>query len=260
SQESAAENGAAKNAFDGNPDTIWHTAWSSGTPAALPHEIGIDLGARYAVDGLGYLPRQDGGVNGRIGRYEVYVSDTTTDWGEPVATGTFADTATATSVPLPAKTGRYLRLKALTEAGGRGPWTSAAEIGLTGRAAPLPADATLVQAASGRCADLPHSASAPGTEPTLYTCHGGPNQRWSLRADGRVTGLGGVCLDGTSASRVTVQACGAAAGQSWQPGPDGSLRTLGQCLTPVGAGTADGTRLTRAACDGGPAQRWTFTP
>ncbi|MFD7081852.1 TIM-barrel domain-containing protein [Streptomyces sp. NPDC059918] len=260
SQETAAENGAAENAFDGNPATLWHTAWSSGTPAALPHEIRIDLGARYAVDGLGYLPRQDGGVNGRIGGYEVYVSDSTTDWGPPVATGTFADTAGAKSVSLAAKTGRYLRLRALTEAGGRGPWTSAAEIGLTGRAAPLPADATLVQAASARCADLPHSATTPGTEPTLYSCHGGPNQRWSLTADSRVTGLGGICLDGTGATSVTVQTCGAAAGQRWQQGPDGSLRTLGQCLATVGAATANGTKLTRAACDGSPAQRWGFTP
>ncbi|MET9885434.1 TIM-barrel domain-containing protein [Streptomyces sp. NPDC006430] len=260
SQETAAENGAATNAFDGNPATIWHTAWSSGTAAPLPHEIRIDLGARYVVDGLGYLPRQDGGVNGRIGGYEVYVCDTTADWGSPVATGTFADTAAAKSVSLSAKTGRYLRLKALSEAGGRGPWTSAAEITLTGRAAPLPADATLVNAASARCVDLPYSATTPGTEPTLYTCHGGPNQRWNLRGDGSVTGLGGVCLDATNASRVTVQTCNGAAGQTWQPGPDGTLRTLGQCLAPVGAGTANGTGLTSAACDDSAAQRWAFTP
>ncbi|MEU7556141.1 TIM-barrel domain-containing protein [Streptomyces sp. NPDC044571] len=260
SQETAAENGAAVGAFDGNPASHWHTAWSSTTPAPLPHEIQIDLGARYAVDGLGYLPRQDGGVNGRIGGYEVYVSDTTTDWGAPVATGTFADTPAAKTVSTAAKTGRYLRLKALTEAGGRGPWSSAAEITLTGRPAPLPADAGLVNAASATCVDLPYSATTPGTEPTLYTCHGGPNQRWTLQGDGRVTGLGGVCLDGTSVSRITVQTCGSAIGQIWRQGPDGSLRTLGQCLAPVGPGTANGTKLTRAACDSSPAQRWTFTP
>lgn len=136
SQETTAENGAAAHAFDGNPTTIWHTAWSSGTPAPLPHEIRIDLGARYTVDGLGHLPRQDGGVNGRIGGYEVYVSDSTTDWGPPVATGTFADTPAAKTTALTPKNGRYLRLRALTEAGGRGPWTSVAEITLTGRPAP----------------------------------------------------------------------------------------------------------------------------
>lgn len=132
SQETVAENGAATNAFDGNSGTIWHTKWSGGA-AALPHEIQIDLGARYDVDSLGYLPRQDGGVNGRIGQYEVYVSDSTTSWGTPVATGTFADTATAKKVAFTAKSGRYLRLRALTEAGNRGPWTSAAEITATGR-------------------------------------------------------------------------------------------------------------------------------
>ncbi|MEU9104324.1 TIM-barrel domain-containing protein [Streptomyces xanthophaeus] len=260
SQETAAENGAARNAFDGNPATLWHTAWSTGTPAPLPHELQIDLGARHTVDGLGYLPRQDGGVNGRIGSYEVYVSDTTADWGSPVATGSFADTAAVKTTALSAKAGRYLRLKALTEAGGRGPWTSAAEITLTGRPAPLPAAATLVNAASTRCLDLPHSATAPGTEPTLYTCHGGPNQRWTLQADGRLTGLSGVCLDGARTARVTVQACDGSAGQIWTAGAQSSLRTGGQCLTPVGSGTADGTRLTRAACTDSAAQRWTFTP
>ncbi|MEV6955861.1 TIM-barrel domain-containing protein [Streptomyces sp. NPDC051183] len=260
SQETSGENGAARNAFDGNPATIWHTAWSSGTPAPLPHEIQIDLGARHTVDGLGYLPRQDGGVNGRIGGYEVYVSDTTADWGSPVAGGTFADTAARKDITLAARAGRYLRLKALTEAGGRGPWSSAAEITLTGRATPLPADATLVNAASASCVDLPHSATTPGTEPTLYTCHGGPNQRWTLQGDGRLTGLGGVCLDGTSPSRVTVQTCNGSSGQTWQSGPQSSLRTGGQCLAPVGGGTANGTKLTRATCDNSTAQRWTLTP
>ncbi|MEV4557817.1 TIM-barrel domain-containing protein [Kitasatospora sp. NPDC049285] len=135
SQETVGENGAAANAIDGNPATLWHTQWYQ-TTAQLPHDIQIDLGARYAVDGLGYLPRQDGGVNGRIGSYEVYVSDSTTSWGTPVATGTFADTATQKSVTFTAKPGRYLRLRALTEAGNRGPWTSAAEITATGAAAP----------------------------------------------------------------------------------------------------------------------------
>ncbi|WP_371680292.1 TIM-barrel domain-containing protein [Streptomyces sp. NBC_01276] len=260
SQETAAENGAARNAFDGDPSTIWHTAWSSGKPAALPHEIRLDLGARYTVDSLGYLPRQDGGVNGRIGGYEVYVSDTTADWGTPAAAGTLADTPAAKTVPLAPRTGRYLRLRALTEAGGRGPWTSAAELTLTGRPTPFPADATLVNSASTSCLDLPHSATAPGTRPTLYTCHGGPNQRWTLQPDGRLTGLAGVCLDGTDPAAVTVQTCAGTPGQSWQPGPDGSLRTGGQCLTPAGSGTADGTALTRAACAGTPAQRWTLTP
>jgi alpha-glucosidase len=135
SQETAAEDGAAANAFDGNAGTIWHSRWSSG-PDALPHEMQIDLGARYGVDSVTLLPRQDGGVNGRIGQYEMYVSDNTGDWGRPVAAGVLANVATPSTVTFAAKPGRYLRLRALTEAGGRGPWTSVAEVNATGR--PLP--------------------------------------------------------------------------------------------------------------------------
>jgi alpha-glucosidase len=132
SEETVGENGAAANAFDGDPATLWHTAWSP-APAPLPHEIQLDLGAAYRVDGLRYLPRQDGGVNGRIGAYEVYLSDTPNAWGAPVATGTFADLAGEKLVPFAvAHTGRYLRLRALSEAGGRGQWTSAAELTVTG--------------------------------------------------------------------------------------------------------------------------------
>ncbi|TQJ21238.1 uncharacterized protein DUF4968 [Micromonospora sp. A202] len=135
SEETSAENGAATNAFDNNPATFWHTAWSS-TAAPLPHEIQIDLGATYRMDGLRYLPRQDGGVNGRIGRYEVYVSDSPSNWGTPVASGTFADTSTQKVVPFGAfRSGRYVRLRALSEAGARGPWTTMADLAITGTAA-----------------------------------------------------------------------------------------------------------------------------
>ncbi|MCX5208321.1 beta-galactosidase [Kitasatospora sp. NBC_00240] len=135
SQELARENGAAVNAFDGSNSTIWHSKWSSGSDP-LPHEIQIDLGARYTVDGLGYLPRQDGSPNGRIGSYEVHVSDSTSAWGSPVATGAFTDSAERKTVNIKAVSGRYVRLRALTEAGNRGPWTSAADISVTGVPAP----------------------------------------------------------------------------------------------------------------------------
>jgi beta-galactosidase len=131
SQELTAENGAATNAIDGDQSTIWHTQWHP-TSAPLPHEIQFDLGARYKLDGVSYLPRQDGSANGRIGDYELYVSDSTASWGTPVATGTFPDTASRKTVYLGSASGRYLRLRALTEAGNRGPWTSAAEITATG--------------------------------------------------------------------------------------------------------------------------------
>ena len=59
---------------------------------------------------------------------------------------------------------------------------------------------------------------------------------------------------------MSIQTCDGSAGQTWQAGSQSSLRSEGKCLAPAGAATADGTVLTRAACDNTPAQRWTFTP
>lgn len=125
SQETSAENGAAVNAIDDNPYTIWHTAYSWGV-APLPHEITLDLGAPTRLAGLRYLPRQDGGVNGRIGRYEISVSNDGATW-RSVASGEFVDDRTEKEVDFAATMARYLRLTALSEVNGAS-YTSAAEL------------------------------------------------------------------------------------------------------------------------------------
>jgi hypothetical protein len=51
SQESVGEDGSAINAFDGNPDTHWHSEWLSSNPAP-PHEIQIDLGSARPIHGF----------------------------------------------------------------------------------------------------------------------------------------------------------------------------------------------------------------
>jgi len=60
-------------AFDGNRGTMWHTRWEFGE-TKHPHEMTIDLGASFELAGFAYLPREGGG-NGTIGKYEVYVGD-----------------------------------------------------------------------------------------------------------------------------------------------------------------------------------------
>jgi hypothetical protein len=119
----------AVNSFDGNVNTLWHTEWT--VPSPLPHEIQINMGQLYNLQAFRYLPRQDGGVNGRIGQYEFYVSTDGTNWGTAVATGTFANSATEKEVSFVSKTGQYIRLRALTEVNGN-PWTSMAEINVLG--------------------------------------------------------------------------------------------------------------------------------
>jgi lysophospholipase L1-like esterase len=133
SQELVGENGAAVNSFDGNTGTIWHTQWLGSSPPP-PHEIQINLGAVYTISGFRYLPRQDGGTNGRIKQYEFYVSSDGTNWGTAAATGTFANNATEKSVSFASRTGQFVRLRALSEVNG-GPWTSMAELNVVGTAA-----------------------------------------------------------------------------------------------------------------------------
>ena len=126
SEETNSENGVAENMFDGNGWTHWHSAWSQGV-APLPHEVQIDLGQTYTANGFEYLPRQGVVVNGRIGIYEFYVSSDGVNWGAPVAAGVFPTTAAQQTVNFSSKSGRFVRLRALSELNGN-PWTCVAEL------------------------------------------------------------------------------------------------------------------------------------
>jgi lysophospholipase L1-like esterase len=130
SEETVGENGVAENAFDDSAGTFWHTQWYGSSPPP-PHEIQIDLAGNYSINGFRYLPRQDGFANGTIKNYEFYVSVDGINWGSPVASGTFANTTAVKEVLFNAKSGRYVRLRALSEVNGN-PWTSAAELNVLG--------------------------------------------------------------------------------------------------------------------------------
>ena len=128
SQEAVGGSYAAINAFDGNVNTFWHTQYFQIDPdPPPPHEIQINLGAVYDIGGFRYLPRQDGGVNGRIGQYEFYVSLNGVDWGSPVAIGTFLNNTTEQEISFIPRPGKYVRLRALSEVNGN-PWTAIAEL------------------------------------------------------------------------------------------------------------------------------------
>ncbi|CAI3802409.1 discoidin domain-containing protein [Pseudarthrobacter sp. MM222] len=129
-EEVARVNGRASNVLDGSAATIWHSRWSPGLAAPLPHTITIDTKAARSIAGFRYLPRSDG-TNGRVGKYSVGVSTNGITWSA-VASGTWPDTGTEKTVNFTTVTARYVRLTATTEAGDSGPWSSAAEINLLG--------------------------------------------------------------------------------------------------------------------------------
>jgi hypothetical protein len=115
-----------KNVIDGNIDSFWHTEWGDKEPGC-PHEIVIDLGKAVGFEGIVYVPRQDMS-NGRIGKYEVFVSDSLGSWGKPVLSGSFVDGESEREAKFgKVVSGRYLRLVALSEVGGR-KFTSIAEL------------------------------------------------------------------------------------------------------------------------------------
>jgi hypothetical protein len=60
-------------------------------------------------------------------------------------------------------------------------------------------------------------------------------------------------LDGT---HLIVTACDGSAVQHWQPGSDGTLRTVGLCMDAANARTANYTPVQVATCSGNPAQRF----
>ena len=106
--------GVASNAIDGNPSTFWHSNWSS-SRESYPHEIQIDLGSSLKLAGFTQLPRQ-GNSNGRIKEYELYVSNTRSNWGAPVSMGTFQNNAQLQEVRFERlAVGRYIRLVAKSE-------------------------------------------------------------------------------------------------------------------------------------------------
>ncbi|GIU57077.1 hypothetical protein NicSoilC12_28260 [Arthrobacter sp. NicSoilC12] len=128
-EESVRVNGQASNVLDGSATTMWHSRWYPAPAAPLPHSITIDTKATRSIGGLRYLPRSVG-VNGRVGGFEIRVSTNGTTWSAPVARGTLPDSGTEKTVSFIAVSARYVRLIATSEAGNRGPWSSAAEINL----------------------------------------------------------------------------------------------------------------------------------
>lgn len=128
------DEGPARLAIDGDPNTYWHTRYDP-TAAPYPHYLVVDMGDIVTIGSFRYVPRQDGGVNGRVKAYEFYVSLDGQSWSSPVASGTFPNTSLPTRVRFAHPvTARFFRFTALSEQSG-GPWASAAEIDVM-RAAP----------------------------------------------------------------------------------------------------------------------------
>jgi len=117
-----------RNAFDGTPETIWHSNYSKKPNAHAkkhPYIVDIGLNGLYAVNGFGYMARPGLG-NGLIDQYEIYISRSKGAFGKPVYTGRFKRMEGMQKVSFPAVWGEYVRIKVLS-AIRRSTFASAAE-------------------------------------------------------------------------------------------------------------------------------------
>jgi len=116
-------------AIDNNFDTIWHTEWMKSKPKH-PHDIQIDLGKPVDINGIMYMPRQDGLQYGWVREYAVYVSDTPDTWGDPIARGEFKRDVSLKKVLFEKEvSARYIRFEAVSGFN-NDVFTSAAELDL----------------------------------------------------------------------------------------------------------------------------------
>ncbi|KAL8917570.1 MAG: hypothetical protein Q9208_007853 [Pyrenodesmia sp. 3 TL-2023] len=160
-------------AIDSNDNTFWHTKYTP-SDAALPHRITIDMGKVYNTRSMTYLPRQDGDSNGNIGNWRISLSADEEMYR--LLNGSWKDDSARKTVDfLFATPARYLRLDALTEAGGRGPWSSVAQIdvyednGSDNRNPPSSPNASPLRNASSSLPATGRQTSAPFKNSTITT-------------------------------------------------------------------------------------------
>ncbi|MGA1308123.1 MAG: discoidin domain-containing protein, partial [Candidatus Kapaibacteriota bacterium] len=117
--------GLAIMAIDDDPNTIWHTRWSTGNDT-IPHEMQIDFGFEYTLFKFAYQGRANG-VNGRVKEAEFYFTNDTANWGKAYP-ATFDNSSAIQWLTLDTAgiNARYVKFRSLSEINGK-PWTTVAE-------------------------------------------------------------------------------------------------------------------------------------
>lgn len=86
------------------------TAWQSAASSVYPHELKIDLGSEQELATFTYTPAETGVVKS----YVLYASNDSTQWGSPIAEGTWTSPEDAFGInQVEVKKARYVRFVAL---------------------------------------------------------------------------------------------------------------------------------------------------
>ncbi|MER5267051.1 RICIN domain-containing protein [Actinosynnema sp. NPDC002837] len=190
-----------------------------------------------------------------------------TVWLAPQGTTSFAvgptmtrAGGTATTIDVPATSGDY-RLYVVDAQGNR----SSESKSLARRQGGGQQGVTIVGGQSGRCVDIPGSATTNGAQAQLWDCHGGANQRFTHTSGKQLQVAGTKCLDannqGTAnGTTVVIWDCNGQTNQQWNVNANGTITGVqsGLCLDASGAGTANGTKLILWSCGTGANQQWSL--
>jgi microsomal dipeptidase-like Zn-dependent dipeptidase len=137
--------------------------------------------------------------------------------------------------------------------------------------APAPGPAPITVYHSGRCMDVDHASTSDGAAVLQFSCNGGANQMWQLRASGSawevVSANSGKCLDVSGASTaagagVVQWTCNGGNNQRWMALRSGNTFALqaqhsGLCLTVPGQ-SRSGVQLQQDTCNGAAHKLWSI--
>lgn len=76
-KEGEGDTGRAADLIDNDPLTYWHSNWTSGTAAAFPHSVTIDMNTENSVTGISFLQR-DG--SRKVKDIEIFMSNDPENW------------------------------------------------------------------------------------------------------------------------------------------------------------------------------------
>lgn len=129
---------------------------------------------------------------------------------------------------------------------------------------PVGAEVMVANPPSGRCLDVPGTATADGTQLHIYDCLGTTIQKWTRTAAGEIRVYGDRCLDvdhsGTAdGTKIQIWTCNNTAAQRFTFTPDGTIvgAASGKCVDVTGGSTADRALVQLHTCNRSGAQRWT---
>jgi hypothetical protein len=120
--------------------------------------------------------------------------------------------------------------------------------------------AQIVITNSVECVDIPRGQAVDGTPLSLFSCHGSPNQQWTV-ANGQITGMSGVCLDvmgsaPTEGAQVIIVHCNGRPSEKWTLANGQIVGIGGKCLDVAGGNPQDHATLIISSCSSSPSQQW----